>query len=416
MTTCLGFPSLNDEEVREAWRQARSYTNSGPNYDLDKAIEEYDKVLMKFPNHKLAADIKKSRELVVEKRGAELKEKAKEAERIAGERQKTQQYPEIIPGTPHEVTFQARGTQQFRVTVPSGKLTAYIEIGGRNSGSGSAEITLSIYNEIGKQLASRGTSFGNYPRIETSVSAGTYGIHVTRNVGGNCTLYIETGETQALAQAQKKREAEQLSVAQKKISLIDKTAINNPSSYETYAKSIVALKSEMEYSSQIDLLKEELDSTGNDLIRRYNLGIWSVREKYPEFTILGKVRNYLQGTQFTTFDIWGTALPYPQTQTTYQSLGTRQQENNLVVIVSNSRINTGTITWREDQILIQGKVYYSSLSSGTNAYGASVPVYNYTEDITKIPGFGSDGRSLLTVNTQIDEVRRLNQEYRKMLN
>jgi hypothetical protein len=191
-----------------------------------------------------------------------------------------------------------------------------------------------------------------------------------------------------------------------------KNSVTNSSSYESFAKSLAALKDKMRYPFQIALLGSELKDTGNQLLEKFSAEIAPILNRFPEFLINGRVKDYFEGPTYTTFDIWGRAYPQPMTETTSRSLGFRGgEDSNLRVVIKNSTKNSDTVAWRGNSIVIQGKVFYVGRDSGTNAYGGSVPVFNYTDILSQVPGLGEQGSKLQSINSQIDAVQKTYNEY-----
>jgi len=208
-----------------------------------------------------------------------------------------------------------------------------------------------------------------------------------------------------------------ISETQERISSINKAVVTNPSTYETYAKSLVSLKKEMQYPFQTVLLVSELESIRKDLLEKINADRAPILDKFPEFWISGTINNYMEGTEATTFEIWGTATPVPLTEVAMRSLGSRGKPSYLWVIVKNSTIkNSNIVSWWGNKILIQGRVRYVKQYTSKNISGETVLVFEYTENTKDIPGFAGDQeKKLQTLNSQTDTINNLYSQYSKML-
>ncbi|MDR2478908.1 MAG: hypothetical protein LBD48_06310 [Treponema sp.] len=191
-----------------------------------------------------------------------------------------------------------------------------------------------------------------------------------------------------------------------------KKPITNPSSYETFIKALIAYKDKLEYPWLIFVLYSEMESAGNNLLASLDAEKAPVSDDFPEFVIGGKVEDYIEGTEGTTFLIWGTTVPKTMTEKTMRSLGFRNERSNLWVAMKNSTKNSSAVQWQASTILIQGKVYYRGRDMGKNASGDSVPVFYYTDDLSKVPNGGTEaGRKLQNINAQIASVKELWNKY-----
>ena len=211
-----------------------------------------------------------------------------------------------------------------------------------------------------------------------------------------------------------------VSEAQTLLAPLKKSSVTNSSTYETYAKSILTIKSKSSSPFLLKILKSELDSVGVFLIENFNKELEPLQDKFPEFIIVGTIQDFIEGTEATTFQIYGTTLPTPQTNATFRSLGYQNKKCNIRVIISNSTKNSEYVTWYGKGINISGKVYYAGRETAKSIDGTSVPLYVYYEPMKStsslIPGFDSpDWKRLQTLKSQIDSIKKIYSQYAELL-
>jgi hypothetical protein len=86
----------------------------------------------------------------------------------------------------------------------------------------------------------------------------------------------------------------------------------------------------MQYPLQVALLQAELKNTYDELLKKLSAEKDPILNAFPEFVIAGTIGDYLKGDTYTTFQIWGTAMPQPMTERTLRSLGFRRERSNLI--------------------------------------------------------------------------------------
>ncbi|MDR2595935.1 MAG: hypothetical protein LBC76_01310 [Treponema sp.] len=198
-----------------------------------------------------------------------------------------------------------------------------------------------------------------------------------------------------------------------------KKSVTTVSSYEDYAKKLLAFKDGSPSPYLISKAGSEFKSVRDSLIGNLSKELDPLQGKFPEFIIVGTVQDYIEGTDATTFQIWGTTLPSPQTTATSRHLGYQNKKCNIRVIISNATKNSDSIIWYGKGINIRGKVYYAGRETAKTDDGKSVPLYVYYEPMKStsslIPGFDSpDWKRLQTLKSQTDSIEQIYSQYAKL--
>jgi hypothetical protein len=210
-----------------------------------------------------------------------------------------------------------------------------------------------------------------------------------------------------------------LSETQESILLLkNKNQITDPSSYEVFAKSLVALKEKTQYAFQVNVLSLALASAGSDITKRFLTEKESLKNKFPEFTISGIIEYEDAGTAYHNYIISGVAFPTPMNEHTFSSPGFRPEKtaNTALWVVVKNENRAKLVKRMGDQILIQGGVYFHEASVGNGLIvNPGVRIFWYRDDTSQIPQMGADGRRLHSINNSIASIQEIYAKYNAFL-
>jgi hypothetical protein len=198
----------------------------------------------------------------------------------------------------------------------------------------------------------------------------------------------------------------QMTELQSMLGKISSENISTPATYEAFAKEVTALKPYAQYPSLLNLLRDNITKVGNNIIRKKQAERESISGTIPKFVITGDITDSSDLGANVIYQIWGTAIPTTYTNAATHSDGFRQQESNLHVTV-NKKI---PIDFRHGtNIIIYG--YYLNRDYGTSVSGQRVPIFNYTNDISQIPGYAAMKRQLDPIDAEIAELKNIYERF-----